>query len=203
MINQQNKAKSRVGCFGASDTHFIMSNWGTATFMNWWQTKLGTKVNQFKNAATLAGTYKEHQIAKWYEESNNVKLTLDRKTKIKKLKLVVNLDAETKSEIIEIKTFRYDEKWSMPKAYWQQVQVQMFATNKHNGMVLAYGLVDDDYDNFYLPVQKDRIKIINIDYDYTWIKEQYLPRLVYLASCLKKRKTPNINDFEEKQNEKK
>ena len=74
MINQASKFKDRIGTFGASDTHFIMGNWDTATFLNWWQSKLGIKDTSFTNVYVLAGTYKEHQIADWYEQKFNVKL---------------------------------------------------------------------------------------------------------------------------------
>lgn len=196
MINQKNKYKDRIGCFGASDTAFIMGNWNTATFLNWWQTKLGTMQNGFENIYTITGTHKEHQIAKWYADKTKQKLKLDRKIKLKKYSLVVNLDSETKDCIIEIKTFKLsDKKWTMPKKYWQQVQVQMFASKKHNAIILAYGLKEEDYNNFYLEIDKDRVLEIPIEYDKKWIQSEYLPRVIYLQSCLKARKTPKIEEL--------
>lgn len=196
MINQKTKSKDRVGCFGASDTAFIMGNWNTSTFLNWWQTKLGTMTNDFKNVYTITGTHKEHQIAKWYSNKTKQKLKLDRKVKVKKYSLVVNLDSETKDTVIEIKTFKLtDKKWSMPKKYWQQVQVQMFASKKHKAIILAYGCKEEDYDNFYLDIESNRIIEISIDYDKKWIFEEYLPRVSYLKACIKERKTPKIEEL--------
>ena len=200
MINQKNKAKERVGTFGASDTHFIMGNWDTTTFLNWWQTKMGVKVNDFRNVYTIAGTYKEHQLADWYEQKHKSKLTRDRKVKVRGTKLVVNLDSETKDTVIEIKTHKQTDKdWQISKNYWMQVQVQMFATKK-KGKILAYALTEEDYNNFYLPIEDDRVSEHDISYDEQWVKNEYLPRLVYLAECLKKRKTPNKEEFERRQN---
>ena len=53
MIDQKS---SRAGWFGASDCKYIMGNWNTVTFINWWQIKLGIKDSLFKNIYTIAGT---------------------------------------------------------------------------------------------------------------------------------------------------
>lgn len=200
MINQASKSKDRVGTFGASDTHFIMGNWNTATFLNWWQSKLGIKDTNFSNVYVLAGTYKEHQIADWYEQKFNVKLTRDRRYRVPFSRLVINYDSETKTKDIEIKTFKMtDKEWVYPRNYWEQVQVQMYGGKKQSEIV-AYGLIDEDYDNFYLPIDETRIKIFPIEYDKEWVYTKYLPREKYLEWCLKKRKTPNKEEFERRQN---
>lgn len=203
MINQKNKKKERVGKFGASDTTYIMMDWGTSTFINWWLGKLGFDKEHFTNIYLIAGTYEEHKIANWYKEKYNVKLKLDRKvSRLKrKYRLVVNLDAETKNTIVEIKTFRYQNKpFKCPKSYWQQVQVQMFATKKTDAKIVAYGLLEEDYNNFYLPISDDRIFEISIDYDNLWITNEYLPRLKFLKKCLKTREIPNLEKFEKWRN---
>lgn len=195
------KNKDRSGWFGASDTKFIMSNWNTSTFMSWFQTKLGTKDNAFSNVFTVSGTIKEHQIANHYAETHTDKIVLDRQVRLKKYRLRVNLDCETKNKIIEIKTHKDAIVWKMPKEYEWQVWVQMFATGKRDACIYAYSMTEEDYDNFFLPIDDSRIDEIKIDYNEEWIKNEYLPRLVYLASCLKERKTPNHEEFlKEKQN---
>lgn len=191
------KNKDRRGWFGASDVKFIMGNWTTSTFMDWWQTKLGTKVNLFSNVYTLSGSYKEHQIANHYAEKHNEKIFTDRQIKIRKYRLRVNLDCETKSKIIEIKTHKQTEKqWQIPKEYEWQVWVQMFATKKRNACIYAYGMTDEDYENFWLEIDDSRIEEIPITYNKGWVQKEMLPRLVYLCDCLKKKKTPNIKEFE-------
>lgn len=198
MINQSNKIRQRVGCFGASDTHFIMGNWDTSTFINWWQSKLGTKNNNFSNTYTLVGTYKEHQIADWYEQKFNVKLRRDRKHKVPFSKIIINYDCETKTKDVEIKTYKITNKeWVCPKNYWQQVQVQMYG-GKKTAEIVAYGLVDADYDNFYLPIEESRINVFPVAYDAGWIINEYLPKERYLEWCLKKRKTPRKLEFEKR-----
>ena len=198
MIDQSKKHKSRIGVFGASDTHYIMGNWNTTTFLNWWQTKLGTKVNDFRNVYTLAGTYKEHLLADWYEKNYNCKLTRDRKVKVWGTKLVVNLDSETKDTVVEIKTYKQTDKvWEVPKNYWMQVQVQEYATKK-KGKILAYAMKEEDYNNFYLPIEAERVSEHDIEFDKVWVETEYLPREKYLEWCLNKRKTPNMKEFKEK-----
>ena len=85
--------------------------------------------------------------------------------------------------------------WVYPRNYWEQVQVQMYGGKKQAELV-AYGLTEEDYDNFYLPIDKNRIKIFPIEYDKEWVYTEYLPREKYLEWCLKKRKTPNKEEFE-------
>lgn len=190
------KDKSRAGWFGASDTKFIMGNWTTSTFLEWWQTKLGTKTNNFKNIYTISGTYKEHSIANHYAETHNEKIFLDRQVKLRKYRLRVNLDCETKEKIVEIKTHKHSGKeWKIPNEYIWQVWVQMFATKKRKACIYAYGMTEDDYNNFWLPIDETRISETPIEYIDAWIQNQYLPRLVYLCKCLKKRKTPNMKEF--------
>ena len=58
MISDQD----RSGYFGASDTKYIMGNWNTKTFKNWWLSKLGISTNNFSNVSMNAGTYYEHAI---------------------------------------------------------------------------------------------------------------------------------------------
>lgn len=188
--------KDRTGWFGASDTKFIMSNWKTSTFMSWFQSKIGTKDNSFSNVFTISGNIKEHQLSNHYAEVKNEKVILDRQVKLRQLRLRVNLDCETKKRIIEIKTHKYSEEtWKMPKEYVWQVWVQMFATGKRDACIYAYAMKEEDYENFFLPIDDKRIEEIPVEYNADWIKNDYLPRLVYLCKCLKERKTPNYEEF--------
>lgn len=188
--------KDRVGWFGASDTKFIMSNWNTATFMNWFQSKVGTKDNLFSNVFTISGNIKEHQLSNHYAEVKKEKVILDRQVKLSQLRLRVNLDCETKKRIIEIKTHKYSEDtWKTPKEYFWQVWVQMFATGKRDACIYAYAMKEEDYENFFLPIDDKRIEEIPVKYNADWIAHEYLPRLVYLCKCLKQRKTPNYDEF--------
>lgn len=68
----------------------------------------------------------------------------------------------------------------------------MFATEK--GCVIdAYRLEAEDYENFFREIDTARLSYHEILYDPRWIEEQYLPRLEYLADCLKRRKTPSTD----------
>lgn len=199
MIDQKS---SRAGWFGASDVKYIMGNWNTQTFMAWWLQKLGLSNKDFSNIYTLSGTYKEHSLADHYAQTHKTKVKLDRQVRIKKYRLRVNLDCETKDGIVEIKTHKNtNTTWKMPKEYEWQVQVQMFATKKRKACIYAYAMNEEDYYNFWEEIDKSRIEEIPIEYNEQWVNDEYLPRLVYLCKCLKKRKTPKYEEFL-KENEK-
>lgn len=194
------KNLDRSRWIGGSETHYVMSNWQTKTFMQFWLLKLGIQDNKFSNVYTMAGNAYERKIA----ESLGLKMKFDRCIKLPKLRLRVNLDAETKDCIYEIKTHKATEKeWRPPTSYIQQCQVQMFATGKHKCKLVAYPMKEENYDNFFLEVDKDKVEVFEIAYDEHWIQTEYLPRLMYLAECLKKRKTPNKEEFERRQNNEK
>lgn len=181
--------KSRAGWFGASDTARIMGNWDTLTFRLWWLEKLGIRTNRIKTDAMQAGTAYEHKIL----SAIGVK-KMDRQIKLRVLRLRVNLDGEDRETITEVKTHKGDFKVS--KAYWQQCQVEMFATRKLCRIV-SYQLTDAEYENFFLPIDKDRIAVWPIERDNEFLRCEYLPRLAYLAGCLRRRETPTKEGFSE------
>lgn len=181
--------KNRAGWFGASDTARIMGNWDTLTFRLWWLEKLGIRTNHIKTDAMQAGTAYEHKIL----SAIGVK-KMDRQIKLRVLRLRVNLDGEDRETITEVKTHKGDFKVS--KAYWQQCQVEMFATRKLCRIV-SYQLTDAEYENFFLPIDKDRIAVWPIERDNDFLRCEYLPRLAYLAGCLRRRETPTKEGFSE------
>lgn len=178
MIHDQDRSK----WFGASDTARIMGSWNTDTFNNFWLEKLGLRKNTFKNAAMMAGTAYEHRIL----DALGVKRR-DRQIKIRKLRLRVNLDGE--DDIIhEVKTYSKKE-FKVTTAYWQQAQVEMFAAKKPL-VIDAYRLLPEDFNNYFNEIDPARLSRHPIEYDEAWIQGEYLPRLTYLAACLKERRWP-------------
>lgn len=80
------------------------------------------------------------------------------------------------------------------RPYWMQCQVQMFAAKKPC-KIAAYRLLEEDYQNFFNAIDPGRLTFHPIVYDKEFIQNQYLPRLRYLAWCLKRGKTPNETDL--------
>jgi hypothetical protein len=78
----------------------------------------------------------------------------------------------------------------MPKKYIDQVQVQMFATGIKRAEIVVYGLEEGDYDNFFHPIDPERLQRFAYSYDERWINEVYLPKLKHLAKCLKEGRFP-------------
>lgn len=181
-------SQDRSGWFGASDTDFIMGNWDTKTFEKWWLQKLGINNSHFQTKHTLAGTHKEHQIL------NSLQipcLELDKQILIPELKLRVNLDGNTDDCIYECKTHIAEKPFKVPLKYKRQVWVQMFASKIKQAKIVSYGLLETDYKNFFLPIDKDRLKLHEITYNEKFIDE-YLIRLKYLAQCLEEGIFPDI-----------
>ena len=179
--------KDRSGYFGASDTSYIMGNWKTKTWLQWWMQKIGANNDHFENRYTLAGTNYEHKIL---QSLGIPGLRLDEQIIHEHLKLRVNYDGLTDDCTYECKTYKLEKGWKMPKKYWQQVQVQMYAKGITKGQIIAYGLEEADYDNFLRPIDPARIRREDIIYDSAWISTEYLPRLRILADCLKKGMIP-------------
>ena len=173
-------SQDRSGYFGASDVSFIVGNWKTATFEKWWMQKIGINRDHFDNRYTSAGTYYEHRIL----ESLGIPMELDKQIIIEDLRLRVNLDGNDTDTIYECKTYKFDKGFKMPKKYIQQVQVQMFASGLRKAIVIAYGLTEADYDNYFHPIDPNRRGEFLIEYDETWINDIFLPRLKYLTKCL-------------------
>ena len=179
-------SQDRSGYFGASDTPFIIGNYKTATFEKWWMQKIGINRDHFDNKYTSAGTHYEHRIL----ESLGIPMELDKQIIIEDLKLRVNLDGNTEDTVIECKTYKHENGFKMPKKYIWQVQVQMFASGLRKAKIVVYGLVEKDYDNFFRPIDPSRRDEVVIAYDERWINEVYLPKLKFLAECLKEGRFP-------------
>lgn len=179
--------KDRSGYFGASDVDFIVGNWNTKTFEKWWLQKLGINTDHYDNEYTLAGTHKEHQILNSLEKN----LEFDKQIIIPELRLRVNLDGNTTKCIYECKTHKADKPFKLPKKYERQVWVQMFASHKKMAKIVSYGLEKEDYNNFFLPIDKNRLKLIPITYNAEWINNVFLPRLKILSQCLEKGEFPS------------
>ena len=179
---------SRAFWFGASDTRYIMGNWGTDTFRRFWLVKLGRGNSIFTgNRYMKAGTCYEHRILRYLGIS-----LMDRQVTKTELCLRVNLDGEDEETIYEVKTQREQR---VTRAHWQQCQVEMFATGKKLALV-SYRMTEEDYGDYTLPIQGERLSIQQIAYDPVWIEREYLPRLRYLAKCLEEREVPKQDGWD-------
>ena len=173
--------KDRSGYIGASDTKYVIGNWNTKTFEKWWLQKLGINNSHFDNKYTMAGNNFEHKIIDTLKIKN-----IEKDNQIIKGRLRVNLDANTKDKIYEIKTYNYEKGFDINrhKDYINQVQVQMYCSKIYEAEIVAYGLLEEDYDNYFNEIDECRLSSFEIKYNEEWINKQYLPRLKYLEECL-------------------
>ena len=148
--------------------------------------KIGINRDSINNKFVLAGTHLEHKIL----ESLGIPMELDKQIILEDLRLRVNLDGNTDDTIFECKTYQLVRGFKLPRKYIDQVQVQMYASGLRKAKIITYGLKDEDYDNYFLDIDPSRRDEIVITYDKRWVEEIYLPRLTYLAECLKEGRWP-------------
>lgn len=187
------KSTDRSGWFGASDTSFVVGNWKTESFRRWWQEKLGMNFGaKFQNKYTLAGTFYEHAIL------NTIPgIIKDKQIVLPDLRLRVNYDGMVDLAIKEVKTYRENKEFKVTKGYFRQAQVEMFAAKSRDLEIVAYPLTQEHYKNYFIPIDKSRIKIFPVEYDEDFIGLEYLPKLEYLNKCLKVGAFPDMEAFNE------
>lgn len=190
------KSKDRTYYFGASDTKYVVGNWETKTFKKWWLEKLGFSNEHIDNKYTLAGTNYEHKII----DALNIPL-IEKDNQFIKDRVRVNLDGNTKEKIYEIKTYGFEKGFDIEKHkdYIYQVQVQMYVSKIHKAEIDAYGLLENDYINFFNDIDLERLSKYEIEYNEEWLKEEYIPKINYLTECLTKQKFPDKEEFKEKE----
>ena len=174
------QSQDRSVYIGASDTGIVVGNWNTKTFENWWLEKLGLRRNNLKTEAMQAGNNYEHRILEALEIEN---LQMDKQIIIDRLR--VNLDGNSDTCIYEVKTHNIGKEFKVSKQYWRQAQVEMYASEIHKLYIVAYALKEDDYKNFFNKIDKDRIELIEVEYDEDFIQNEYLPKLQILTKKLK------------------
>lgn len=179
------QSQDRSGWFGASDVGYIMGNWATRTFRSWWLQKLGLDNRRFCTKAMNAGTYYEHAVLEHIGAQR-----MDHQILIPELRLRVNLDGDGPGIIHEVKTHKAEKRYKPTTAHIRQVNIQMYAKlREESGMpkaeIVSYGLLPEDYDNFFLPVDPSRIRRHPVIYNQEFIDE-FLRRLAVLRDCLGK-----------------
>lgn len=200
----------RSGWFGASDTAMIMGNWETKTFKKWWMQKLGLNTAHFSTVEMNAGTYYEHAILDAIGAPRK-----DHQILIPALHLRINLDGDKPAvikniyfdnaplithtepgEIYEVKTHKAEKKFKVSKHYWMQVQVQMFGKSVvemiiPKAEIISYPLTEQEYKNFFLEIDPERITRHSIEYDPEFIKA-YIERLKILCRALEEGIMPKL-----------
>ena len=190
-------SKNRAWYMGCSDCDKIVGNMNTATWNQWWMEKLGLYENTMSNKYTTAGTAYEHRIL----EMINPDMTLDYQIIFEELCVRANYDgiefrAEKMPMIHEIKTFNENREFKVTKTYWRQAQMEMWALGKKTGanvdrmIINAYPLNEEHYNNFWLPLDEDKLETHLIKRDDDFISGTLEPRIKYLGECLRKRIYP-------------
>jgi hypothetical protein len=182
-------SKDRSGWFGASDVDKIVGNWNTKTWVDWWLVKIGVARNNIETVAMNAGTHKEHQILEYVSPF----MEMDKQIIIPDLRLRINLDGNLDEHIYEVKTHSAEKVFKPSKKQIQQVMVQMLGVKMQGcyklepmADIVSYGLTEEDYKNYFLPINPKRLNLHPIAYDEWWVEAVFLPRITYLEDCLTK-----------------
>ena len=185
MIKNQDRSK----WFGASDTSMLFANPDTPTFRAWWGTKLGAVKNNYSNIYMTTGNALEHKIIDaldlFFAGIQKGRHPYYRA----KYRLRVNIDGKWNKSVVEVKTTSKVIKKITP-SHWRQCQAEMFGLRYKTSRIVYYRLLEEDYENYFNVVDLGRIKIFKIDRDEEWIQTEYLPRLRYVAKCLRNRTYP-------------
>lgn len=166
---------------GASDTSYVVGNWNTKSFDNWWLTKLGLYKSDFTNEAMQAGNNYEHKILDALEIEG-----LEKDKQFIKGRLRVNLDGNTENCIYEVKTYNAKKEFKVSKQYWRQAQAEMWGSGIRKLFIVAYPLEESDYANFFNEIDKSKIQLIPIEFDSEFCVKEYYPKLDILSYCLEK-----------------
>ena len=67
----------------------------------------------------------------------------------------------------------------------------MYGYGTTDGEIVSYGLTEEDYRNYFLPIDAERLIHHPVSYDKVWVEQTYLPRLKRLAECLKEGRMPD------------
>lgn len=169
----------------------MLGSFETATFSQFWGIKLGLIVGGYNSKAMQLGNLLEHQIIDKISEITERRIRKGRFPVYRRHKLRANYDGLARDTVIEVKT---SEKGfgKVPKNYWMQCQVLMYAKRRKRCELWLYRVTDDDYRNpYFAEIDVERLAKFDIAYDAEWIANTYLPRIRYLARCLKRGEYPH------------
>ena len=199
MIKNQNRSK----WIGASDTSMVVGNWDTETFKVWWAMKLGISQERVETKRMKYGNAIEIPVIRAIEKNEGVKIRIGKHPYYNiLLRLRVNYDGLRKDEVVEIKTTK-NKFEKVPKNYWRQCQVLMYRKKKKTTALYQYEMTAYDCLNpYFANIDLNRLTRHVIEYDEDFIKKEYLPRLRYLARCLRAKKFPRLEEYVQYNNKK-
>lgn len=100
-------------------------------------------------------------------------------------RLRVNIDGLAGRTIFEAKTYRHAPPlvYKPPMSHIRQTNVEMYAFDRRRAYIIAYGVSEEEYRNWYLPIDPERLSAFLVEYDEEFIAT-WLPRFKCLERCL-------------------
>lgn len=149
---------------------------------------MGLNKDNIETKAMKVGTNFEHRIL-----AKIPKVTeKDTQILIPEIGLRVNYDGTGKDYICEVKTSKNEYK--LTKSHFLQAQVEMLAWRMKYGVIpemeiAAYQVNEQDYLNYFTPIDLERLKLIPVQFDQS-IADEYLKRLEIIHDCIKRGAKP-------------
>lgn len=164
----------------------MMGRFDTRSFSDFWALKCGYDVPGYHSVYMDAGNAYEIPVIREVERVTGRRIRPGRRALYTpRLRLRVNYDGLTRDRLIEIKTAKRAFS-RVPRGYWMQCQVLMYRTGRRVCELWLYVMKPEDYSMLWFPgIDPERLRRYEIEYDRDWIESRYLPRLRYLAHCLR------------------
>lgn len=184
------QSKNRRYYIGASDTYYVMGNWKTKTWKEWYLEKLGLRQSEISTKAMKVGNAYEHKIID-YTCPGAAK---DEQIIIEELGLRVNYDAIDGERIIEIKTYSSEE-FKLSNRYQLQAQAEIYAAKRSGRItspeffIVAYRVTEDEYADYFRDIDPLRLQWIPIAEDKSFAA-QYENKLKALNEAIKAGRMP-------------
>ena len=178
------QSRDRSFYIGASDTYYVMGNWKTKTWKEWYLEKLGLRQSEISTKPMKVGNAYEHKIIDYVAPI----AAKDPQIIIEALGLRVNYDAIDGDTIYEIKTYGADE-FKLTKRYVLQAQAEIFAAWASGRIadpklcIVAYRVTEAEYLNYFKDIEGERLKTFWIEPDGKFAAD-YIRRLKALHEAI-------------------
>lgn len=218
MLNLEQR-EERKKTIGASEIYKLL-NFDTDECQNLWELKIGLQdYEELNNDSIDAGNILEEDGLNYYAKSNNCELIFNERIANKDVpEIVCSYDARVKdtlvpveNKIIKDSTFEswkrlkkgnceyLGDYYTIPKAYYCQLQIQIDTSNTDYGILNVNTLTDEEIENpICVEITDIHNKQLKFYKDNDCI-EELKSRAKYFAKCMKFKKRPSELEYIESQ----
>lgn len=215
-LEQREERKKTIG---ASEIHKLL-NFDSQECQDLWELKIGLQdYKELDNDSIDAGNILEDDGLNYYASSNNVEIVKNERIANRDVPgIVCSYDAREvqthipiENKIINEKTFKswkrktkgncvwMEEYYTIPTAYYCQIQIQIDTSNVEEGVLNVNTLTDEEQENpIMVEITDIHNKQLRFYRDENVIKE-LKNRAVYFLYCMKYKSRPSEKEYIEKE----